>query len=247
MNLKGRVALVTGGSRGIGKAIALKLAKHGADIAINYSRSDQKAKDVINNIEEIGVKGATFKADVSKLDETKQLIEKVENTLGKIDILVNNAGITRDNLLMRMSEDDWDKVINVNLKGTFNVTKSIIRKMIKQKQGSIINIASVVGINGNAGQCNYSSSKAGVIGFTKSIAKEVGKKNIRVNAIAPGFIKTDMTDKLSEKVKKEYIKTIPLKRMGTPDDIANIVAFLASDLSTYITGQVIVADGGMSM
>ncbi|EOD00561.1 3-oxoacyl-[acyl-carrier-protein] reductase [Caldisalinibacter kiritimatiensis] len=247
MDLKGKVALITGGSRGIGKAIAIKLASLGADIIINYVSSEQRAKDVVKEIESVGRKGLAVKADVSKMEEAKNLIDAAIKEFGKIDILVNNAGITKDNLLMRMSEEEWDAVLNINLKGTFNVTKSIIRKMIKQKNGSIINISSVVGLTGNAGQCNYSASKAGIVGFTKSLAKEVGKKNIRVNAIAPGFIQTDMTDKLPDKIKEEYIKNIPLNKLGEPDDIANMVAFLASDLSKYITGQVLTVDGGMTI
>ncbi|MTI47696.1 3-oxoacyl-[acyl-carrier-protein] reductase [Sporosalibacterium faouarense] len=245
MDLNGKVALVTGGSRGIGKAIALKLASLGAKVVINYSSSDVKAKEVVEEIKGLGSDALAVKANVAKMDETKNLIEKAIEKFEKVDILVNNAGITRDNLLMRMSEEEWDSVFNVNMKGTFNVTKSLIRSMIKQKNCSIINIASVVGITGNAGQSNYSASKAGIIGFTKSIAKEVAKKNVRVNAIAPGFIETAMTDELSDKVKDEYMKNIPLKRLGKPEDIANTVAFLASDMSSYITGQVIVVDGGM--
>lgn len=245
MRLDNKVALVTGGSRGIGKAIALKLASMGANIIINYSSNERKAQEVIEEIQKIGCQGIAIKADVSKMVEAEKLIEEGIKRFDNIDILVNNAGVTRDNLIMRMSEEEWDKVLNINLKGTFNVTKSLIRKMIKQKGGSIINISSVVGISGNAGQCNYSASKAGVIGFTKSLAKEVAKKNVRVNAIAPGFIKTDMTDKLPEKVKDEYIKNIPLNRLGETEDIANAVLFLASDMSSYITGQVLVVDGGM--
>lgn len=245
MRLDGKVALVTGGSRGIGKAIALKLAGLGADIIINYSSNEKLAHEVIEEINRLGRTAIAIKADVSKLDDAEKLIDESIKQFNKVDILVNNAGVTKDNLLMRMSEEDWDKVLNINLKGVFNVTKSVIRSMIKQKSGSIINITSVVGISGNAGQCNYSASKAGVIGFTKSLAKEVAKKGVRVNAIAPGFIETEMTDKLSDKVKDEYIKSIPLNRLGQPDDIANVVAFLASDMSSYITGQVLVVDGGM--
>lgn len=247
MDLKGKVALITGGSRGIGKAIALKLASLGADIVINYSSSDKKAKEVIEQVKDMGQQGIAVKADVSILNEAEKLVNEAIDKFGKIDVLINNAGITRDNLLMRMTEQEWDDVLNVNLKGTFNVTKSAIRKMLRQKNGSIINISSVVGVTGNAGQCNYSASKAGMIGFTKSLAKEVGKKNVRVNAVAPGFIKTDMTDALSEELKQEYLKNIPLNRLGTPEDIANTVAFLASDISQYITGQVIIVDGGMSV
>lgn len=245
MSLEGKVALVTGGSRGIGKSIALKLASMGANVVINYSSSDVKANEVVAEIKELGRDALAVKANVAKMDEAKDLVEKTNEKFGKIDILVNNAGITRDNLLMKMSEEEWDAVFSVNMKGTFNVTKSLIRGMIKQKNCSIINIASVVGITGNAGQCNYSAAKAGIIGFTKSLAKEVGKKNVRVNAIAPGFIETDMTNELSDKVKQEYMKNIPLQRLGKPEDIANAVAFLASDMSGFVTGQVLVVDGGM--
>ncbi|WP_427338585.1 3-oxoacyl-[acyl-carrier-protein] reductase [Caloranaerobacter sp. DY30410] len=245
MNLTGKIALITGGSRGIGKAIALKLASLGANIVVNYTKSDTKAKEVIKLAEEMGVKAIAVKADISNKDDVENFINKVLDEFGRIDILVNNAGITRDNLLMRMKEEEWDDVININLKGTFNVTKAAIRTMMKQKSGSIINVASVVGITGNQGQCNYAASKAGIIGFTKSIAKEVAKKKVRVNAIAPGFIKTDMTDKLPDKVKEEYLSKIPLNRLGEPEDIANAVAFLASDLSSYITGQVLIVDGGL--
>ncbi len=246
MNLQGKVALITGGSRGIGKAIALKLAQLGADIIINYSSNEAKAKEVVNEIKDLGRDALAVKANVSLGEDAQNLVQKAVDKFKKIDILVNNAGVTRDNLLMRMSEEEWDTVFEVNLKGTFNVTKSLIRNMIKQKNCSIINIASVVGITGNAGQCNYSASKAGIIGFTKSLAKEVAKKNVRVNAVAPGFIETDMTDKLSDKVKEEYQKNIPMQRLGKPEDIANTVAFLASDMSDYITGQVLVVDGGMT-
>lgn len=247
MNLLGKVALITGGSRGIGKEIALKFASLGADVIINYSRSDIKAKEVIAEIENMGRKGLIIQADVSKMEETIALIDKSLEKFNKIDILVNNAGITKDNLLMRMTEEEWNDVLNVNLTGTFNVTKSLIRKMIKQKGGSIINITSVVGVSGNAGQCNYSAAKAGIIGFTKSLAKEVGKKSIRVNAIAPGFIETDMTNKLSEEIKSEYTKKIPLNKLGKPEDIANMAVFLASDMSRYITGQIMIVDGGMTI
>ncbi len=245
MDLNGKVALVTGGSRGIGKAIALKLASLGADIIINYSSSDVKANEVVEEVKSMGKEALAIKANVAKMDDAKNLIEKSIEKFQKVDILVNNAGVTRDNLLMRMTEEEWDTVFSVNMKGAFNVTKSLIRNMIKKKNCSIINIASVVGITGNAGQCNYSASKAGIIGFTKSLAKEVAKKNVRVNAVAPGFIESDMTDKLSDKVKEEYMKNIPLQRLGKPEDIANTVAFLASDMSSYITGQVLVVDGGM--
>ncbi|MBS4539763.1 3-oxoacyl-[Clostridium sp. D2Q-11] len=247
MDLNGKTAIITGGSRGIGKEIALTLAQNGADIIINYSNSSTKALEVVDMINNLGRKAYAIKADISKMEEANKLIEESYEKVGKIDILVNNAGITRDNLLMRMSEKEWDDVIEVNLKGTFNVTKSIVRKMMKQKSGSIINISSIVGITGNPGQCNYSASKAGIIGFTKSLAKEIGKKNIRVNAIAPGFIQTDMTKELNEDIKEAYLKNIALNKFGTATDVANTVLFLSSNLSQYITGQTLVVDGGLAV
>lgn len=245
--LKGKVALVTGGSRGIGEAIALELAKNGADIAINYRSNNEKAEKVLEGIKGFGVKAIAIKADISKEEDVKYLIKNVENQLGKIDILVNNAGITKDNLVMRMKEEDWQQVMDVNLKGTFLCTKSVSRPMMKARYGKIINITSVVGLIGNPGQGNYSASKAGVIGFTKSIAKELGSRGIRVNAIAPGFIDTEMTDVLSEEIKETMLNGIPLMKFGDPKDIANLVVFLASERSDYITGQVINVDGGMVM
>lgn len=245
--LKGKVALVTGGSRGIGEAIALELAKNGADIAINYRSNNEKAEKVLEGIKGFGVKAIAIKADISKEEDVKYLIKNVENQLGKIDILVNNAGITKDNLVMRMKEEDWQQVMDVNLKGTFLCTKSVSRPMMKARYGKIINITSVVGLIGNPGQGNYSASKAGVIGFTKSIAKELGSRGIRVNAIAPGFIDTEMTDVLSEEIKETMLNGIPLMKFGNPKDIANLVVFLASQRSDYITGQVINVDGGMVM
>lgn len=245
MDLRGKTALVTGGSRGIGRAIAIKLASLGSDILFSYSSNEEKAKEVQVEIEKMGRRVLAVKADVSKMDNVESLVIQGMNYFSKIDILVNNAGVTKDNLLMRMTEEEWDDVINVNLKGTFNVTKSLIRNMLKQKECSIINVASIVGASGNAGQCNYAASKAGIIGFTKSLAKEVAKKNIRVNAVAPGFIATDMTEKLPEKIVNEYLEKIPLQKLGEPEDIANAVAFLASDMSKYITGQIIVVDGGI--
>lgn len=242
MNLENKVSLITGGSRGIGKGIALKLASLGSDIVIvDVNEAEETKKE----IEALGRKALVLKADVSKMDQTDEVVSKVLKEFKNVDILVNNAGITRDNLLMRMSESDWDSVIDINLKGSFNMSKSLIRSMLKNKNCSIINMASVVGVAGNAGQCNYAASKAGLIGFTKSLAKEVAKKNIRVNAVAPGFIKSDMTDKLSEKVIDEYLRQIPLGELGNIEDIANSVAFLASDMSRYITGQVLVVDGGL--
>jgi len=247
MQLKGKTAIITGASRGIGRMIALSFAKAGANVIINYSSSDEAAQEVASEAMEYGIKAEVIKADVSNNSEAENLVEKVLNEYGSIDILVNNAGITRDNLLMRMTEDDFDKVVNTNLKGTFNFTKAVSKVMMKQRKGKIINIASVVGIIGNAGQSNYAAAKAGIIGFTKSVAKELGSRGITVNAIAPGFIETDMTAVLSDKVKEHFINSIPLKRPGRPEDVANAALFLASDYSDYITGQVINIDGGMVM
>ncbi|AKL95511.1 3-oxoacyl-[acyl-carrier-protein] reductase FabG [Clostridium aceticum] len=247
MNLKGKNAIVTGGSRGIGKAIALGLAEHGANVMINYTSNKEAADEVVKEIEAYGVKGLAIQCNVTNSDDIKKMVDLAEENFDTIDILVNNAGITKDNLLLRMKEEEWQQVMDVNLKGVFLCTKAIIRKMMKQKQGKIINISSVVGVVGNAGQANYAASKAGVIGFTKSIAREVASKNIHVNAIAPGFIDTDMTAVLTEDVKSALIEGIPLKRYGKPEDIAALVAFLSSDLSNYITGQVINVDGGMAI
>ena len=245
--LKDKVAIVTGGTRGIGRAIALKLADHGANIVINYRNSDKEAEELKNILEEKGVKVLVVKCDISNFEDSKNLMDKCKEVFGKIDILVNNAGITKDTLIMRMKEEDFDNVIDVNLKGTFNCAKHASAIMLKQRFGKIINMTSVVGIAGNAGQVNYAASKAGVIGLTKSLAKELGSRGITVNAVAPGFINTDMTASLSEKVKEEASKNIPLKRLGDPEDVANLVGFLASDAANYITGQVINVDGGMVM
>ena len=245
--LKDKVAIVTGGTRGIGRAIALKLADHGANIVINYRNSDKEAEELKAILEEKGVKVLTVKCDISNFEDSKNLMDKCKEVFGKIDILVNNAGITKDTLIMRMKEDDFDNVIDVNLKGTFNCAKHASAIMLKQRFGKIINMTSVVGIAGNAGQVNYAASKAGVIGLTKSLAKELGSRGITVNAVAPGFINTDMTASLSEKVKEEASKNIPLKRLGDPEDVANLVGFLASDAANYITGQIINVDGGMVM
>lgn len=247
MSLNNKVALITGGSRGIGKAIALELAKNGVNIAINYNSNEARAKEVIEEAKSYGVKAIAIKANVAIGEDVEQMIKQVEEELETIDILVNNAGVTRDNLLIRMKEEDWDEVMDTNLKGTFLCTKAIARSMMKKRYGKIINIASVVGVMGNAGQGNYSASKAGVIGFTKSMAKELASRGIRVNAIAPGFIQTDMTDVLSEDVKEAMLKAIPLNSLGDPKDIANLVVFLSSESSDYITGQVINVDGGMVM
>lgn len=245
--LKDKVAIVTGGTRGIGRAIALKLADHGANIVINYRNSDKEAEELKSILEGKGVKVLTVKCDISNFEDSKNLMDKCKEVFGKIDILVNNAGITKDTLIMRMKEEDFDNVIDVNLKGTFNCAKHASAIMLKQRFGKIINMTSVVGIAGNAGQVNYAASKAGVIGLTKSLAKELGSRGITVNAVAPGFINTDMTASLSEKVKEEASKNIPLKRLGDPEDVANLVGFLASDAANYITGQIINVDGGMVM
>ena len=245
--LKDKVAIVTGGTRGIGRAIALKLADQGANIVINYRNSDKEAEELKAILEEKGVKVLTVKCDISNFEDSKNLMDKCKEVFGKIDILVNNAGITKDTLIMRMKEEDFDNVIDVNLKGTFNCAKHASAIMLKQRFGKIINMTSVVGIAGNAGQVNYAASKSGVIGLTKSLAKELGSRGITVNAVAPGFINTDMTASLSEKVKEEASKNIPLKRLGDPEDVANLVGFLASDAANYITGQVINVDGGMVM
>ncbi len=242
-----KTALITGGTRGIGKDIAITLAKEGYDIAINYRTENEELENTKKEIVANNVKCLAIKGDVSNFEECENFVKKIIEEFGKIDVLVNNAGITKDTLLMRMKKEDFEQVIDVNLVGTFNVTKNVISHMIKAHSGRIINISSVVGISGNAGQTNYSASKAGIIGFTKSLAKEVATRNILVNAVAPGFIQTSMTDVLKNEIKEEIAKTIPLKRMGTSQDVANIVKFLASDDSSYITGQVINVDGGMLM
>ncbi len=241
----GKVALITGATRGIGKQIAIKLAKEGYDIAINYRKENEELANAKAEIEKNKVKCLAVQGDVSNFDDTKRLVDEVINEFGTIDVLVNNAGITKDMLILRMQKEDFESVINVNLTGTFNVTKNVVPYMMKKRSGRIINISSVVGISGNAGQTNYSASKAGIIGFTKSLAKEVASRNILVNAVAPGFIETDMTSVLKDYVKAEIAKNIPLRRMGTAEDVANVVKFLASDDSSYITGQVIQVDGGL--
>ena len=242
-----KVAFVTGGTRGIGKQIAINLAKAGYDIAINYRNENEALRETQIEIERQGAKCFSVRGDVSVFEDCEKMVKDIINEFGKIDVLVNNAGITRDMLILRMKEKDFSDVINVNLIGTFNVTKNVVPYMAKKRNGRIINISSVVGISGNAGQTNYSSSKAGIIGFTKSLAKELGSRNILVNAVAPGFIKTQMTDVLKNEVKEEISKNIPLKRIGNAEDVANVVEFLASDKSSYITGQVINVYGGMLM
>ena len=243
--LEGKTALITGASRGIGKAIALRFAREGSDIAITNIVDDEEFKTTLKEITALGVKAKGYVSNAASYEDSQRVINDVVKDFTRIDILINNAGITRDALLMRMTEDQWDSVIAVNLKSVFNLTKAVLMTMIKQKNGSIVNMSSVVGVSGNAGQSNYSASKAGIIGFTKSIAKEVGSRNIRCNAIAPGFILTEMTEKLPDDVKKEWADKIPLKRGGTPEDVANTALFLASDLSSYVTGQTIHVCGGM--
>lgn len=245
--LTGKIAIVTGASRGIGRQIAKTLAGYGAAVIVNYCGSKEKAEEVVREIEEAGGSAKAYQGDVSDFETAKNMITDVKKEYGRIDILVNNAGITRDNLVMKMKEEDFDKVIEVNLKGAFNCMKHVSRIMLKQRSGSIINMSSVSGVIGNAGQMNYCASKAGLIGMTKSLAREIGSRGIRVNAIAPGYIRTEMTEVLPEEVKEGILNQVPLKRMGEVEDIAEAVAFLASDKSTYITGQTLQVDGGMGM
>ena len=243
----GKVALITGATRGIGKQIAITLAKAGFDIAINYRKENDDLISAKNEIEATGVKCLTVQGDVAKFEDTERFVKEVIDTFGQIDVLVNNAGITRDGLLMRMKQEDFDSVLATNLVGTFNVTRNVIGYMSKARSGRIINVSSVVGISGNAGQTNYAASKAGIIGFTKSLAKEMASRNILANCVAPGFIETSMTDVLKDEQKEAIANMIPLKRMGKPEDVANVVKFLAQEDSSYITGQVINIDGGMLM
>ena len=243
--LESKVAIVTGGSRGIGKAICQSFAENGCDVAFTYNNSKESAESLAAELNKLGVKVKAYKSDASSFDDASKLVDDVISDFGKIDVLVNNAGIKKDNLLMRMDKEDFDSVVNTNLSSVFNLTKSSIRTFLKQRSGSIINISSVVGVKGNAGQSNYSASKAGIIGFSKSVALELGSRNIRSNVIAPGFIETDMTDSLSEDVINSWKESIPLKRGGNPSDVGNACVFLASDLSSYITGQVLHVDGGM--
>lgn len=245
--LEGKTALITGAARGIGKAIALKYASEGANIIFTDLFANENSENTKREIEAFGVKAHFIASNAANFDETHKVVEEAVNVFGRVDILVNNAGITKDGLMMRMSEEQWDAVINVNLKSAFNFVHAITPVMMKQKGGSIINMSSVVGVGGNAGQANYSASKAGMIGLTKSIAQELGSRGVRSNAVAPGFIMTEMTDKLPEEVRKEWAEKIPLRRGGTPEDVANVCTFLASDLSSYVTGQVISVCGGMKM
>jgi 3-oxoacyl-[acyl-carrier protein] reductase len=245
--LEHKIALVTGGSRGIGRAIALALAAAGADVMISYRSASQEAQKVVEEISKMGRQAMSFQTDVAQFNPSREMVEAIVQKFQRLDILVNNAGITKDTLLMRMTEEDWDTVIDTNLKSIFNVTKAAVRPMMSQRSGKIINITSIAGIIGNAGQANYASSKAGIIGFTKTMAKELGSRNIQVNAVAPGFIETDMTAKLTEEQRKQLAEHIPLKRTGKPEEIAGVVKFLASPEADYITGQVLCVDGGMVM
>ena len=247
MKLNGKVALVTGASRGIGAAIDSKLASLACDVAINYSGNIQKAEETLNSVKAYGVNAQIYQANVANYEEVEAMTKQIIKDFGHLDIIINNAGITSDNLMMRMDQDSFDSVIDVNLKGTWNVCKSITRPILKQRSGVIINLSSVVGINGNVGQVNYAASKAGVIGLTKSLAKEFASRNIRVNAVAPGYVKSDMTAKLSEEITEKVLENIPLGQLGEVEDIANSVAFLVSDEARYITGQVLVVDGGMAI
>lgn len=247
MRFEDKVAVVTGASRGIGAEIAKTLAKEGAKVVVNYSGSEAKAKEVVAEIEALGSEAIAVRADVSNSEDVKAMMDETIAKFGKIDFLVNNAGITRDNLLMRMKEDEWDDVMNINLKGVFVCTKAVTRQMMRQRSGKIVNVASIVGVAGNPGQANYVAAKAGVIGLTKTTAQELASRNILVNAVAPGFITTDMTEALPEEVKEGMLRMIPLKRLGEPEHVAKTVAFLLSDDANYITGQTIHIDGGMVM
>ena len=245
--LEGKVALITGASQGIGRSIALMFAENGADIIFTDIREDERSEAMLAELKAFGVRAVFYAADASSLEQTQEVCKAVTESFGRVDVLVNNAGITRDMLLLRMSAEDWERVIRLNLTSVFNYTKVFSSLMMRQRSGSIINMSSIVGVSGNAGQANYSASKAGIIGFTKSIAKELGSRNIRSNAIAPGFIETAMTKQLSEEVIERWKQEIPLRRPGTPDDVARLALFLASDLSAYITGQVICCDGGLAL
>jgi 3-oxoacyl-[acyl-carrier protein] reductase len=244
--LEGKTGLITGAARGIGKSIAIAYAKEGANVAFTDIADDENFRNLEKELTAFGVKAKGYVSDASNFESSQKMVDDIATDFGKIDILVNNAGITRDTLLMRMTEEQWDLVIRVNLKSVFNLTKAVQKYMLKQRNGSIINMSSVVGVSGNAGQSNYSASKAGIIGFTKSIARELGSRNIRCNAIAPGFIITEMTHKLPDEVREEWVKKIPLQRGGTPEDVANVCIFLGSELSTYVSGQVINVCGAMN-
>ena len=244
---EGKAALVTVASRGIGRAIALNLGKNGANVVVNYSGSKEKAEAVVEEIKSFGQEAIAVQANVADTDDVKRMVKETIDTFGSLDILVNNAGITRDNLLMRMKEEEFDQVIDTNLKGVFNCTKAVTRQMMKQRAGKIVNLASIVGVSGNPGQVNYVAAKAGVIGMTKSVAKELATRNVHVNAVAPGFISTEMTDELTDEQKQSMYDMIPLNRLGDPEDVANVVKFLASEESDYMTGQTIHVDGGMVM
>ncbi len=245
-NFKDKNVIVTGAARGIGRVIALTFAEYGANVAFTEIAKDENFESLEKELSAFGVKAKGYVSDASNFEASQQTVEEILKDFGSVDVLINNAGITRDNLLLRMSEKDWDMVINVNLKSVFNLTKAVLRPMMKARKGAIVNMSSVVGVSGNAGQANYAASKAGIIGFTQSVAKELGSRNIRCNAIAPGFIETKMTAKLPEEVIKDWMTKIPLKRTGKPQDIANACLFLASDLSSYITGQTLIVDGGMN-
>lgn len=244
--LDGKTALVTGASRGIGEGIARKFAEQGANVAFTYARSAEKAEALVRELSALGVTVKAYQSDAADYAAAEQLTEQVVQDFGRIDVLVNNAGVTKDNLLLRMNESDWDTVVDTNLKSVFNLTKQVSRIMLKQRSGSIINLSSIVGMKGQAGQSNYAASKAGIIGFSKSVADELGTRSIRCNVIAPGFIQTDMTDALSDDLKAEYLKSIPMKRLGTAEEVANAALFLASDLSSYVSGQVLSVCGGMN-
>lgn len=243
--LEGKIALITGASKGIGRKIAEKFAEHGADVAFTYLSSVEKGEALQQELQSFGTKVKGYRSDASSFDEAEKLVNDVVEDFGTIDIVVNNAGITKDGLLMRMTEENWDEVLNINLKSIFNVTKAVSKIMMKNRKGVFINMSSVVGVQGNAGQANYAASKAGIIGFSKSVAKELGSRNIRANVVAPGFIRTEMTDVLDPKVVEGWEQAIPLKRAGETEDVANLCVFLGSDMSSYITGQVIPVDGGM--
>ncbi len=247
MDLTGKVALVTGASRGIGQAVAVELAKAGADVIVNYIGNEAVAQETVEKVEALGRKALKIKADVGNAEEVQAMVDEAHAAFGHIDVLVNNAGITRDGLLIRMKDSDWDDVLNINLKGVYLVSKAVAKLMVKQRSGRIINMTSVSGVTGNVGQANYAAAKAGVIGFTKTCAKELAARGITVNAVAPGFIETAMTDVLPEKIKEGIAATVPLGRMGQPEEIASVVTFLASDFASYITGQVLNVDGGMVM